>query len=113
MKIGSEVREAEEQREQERRRNVMVLILGYLSEHGCAPSFLNIIILSSFSYYDSVDKLQQESGCSLSKFQVADNIDLFNIVKVYLEFFNTLNPYPLGIRRVLRISLWKTPKTSS
>ena len=34
MKLGSEVREAEEQREQERRRNTLILILGYLSEHG-------------------------------------------------------------------------------
>lgn len=34
MKLGNEVKLAEEQREQERRRNLMVLILGYLSDNG-------------------------------------------------------------------------------
>ncbi|KAK2959383.1 putative Vacuolar protein sorting-associated protein 4A [Blattamonas nauphoetae] len=72
MKMGNEAKLAEEQREQERRRNLMVLILGYLNENG---------------YYDAVDRLQQESGCSLTKFAVADNVDLMNVFKDYEEYY--------------------------
>ena len=65
------------------------LYLDICQNMGVFLSFVSFKYLLSLSYYDSVDKLQQESGCSLSKFQVADNIDLFNIVKVYLSLFVT------------------------
>lgn len=38
---------------------------------------------SSLCYYRSVDALAQESGVSLDKFDVADNIDLTQILQVW------------------------------
>jgi len=51
----------------ERKRNVLVLSLHYCMENG---------------YLQTAEKLQQEAGLALSKFEVIENIDLLRIVQV-------------------------------
>ncbi|KAJ3180457.1 Katanin p60 ATPase-containing subunit A-like 2 [Geranomyces variabilis] len=72
LKVSSEARLAEESRVQLRQRNLMVLILGHLE---------------SFGYIESVEKLQAESNVSLQKVQVADNVDLLNILQEYESYY--------------------------
>ncbi|KAJ3164259.1 Katanin p60 ATPase-containing subunit A-like 2 [Geranomyces variabilis] len=72
LKVSSEARLAEESRVQLRQRNLMVLILSHLE---------------SFGYAESVEKLQAESNVSLQKVQVADNVDLLNILQEYEGYY--------------------------
>jgi katanin p60 ATPase-containing subunit A1 len=71
----------EEQREIDRKRNTLVLIMDYLRMHG---------------YHDSVERLQNETNKTLSNYSAADNIDLATIVQEFEEFY--------------RIKFGKTPK---
>jgi katanin p60 ATPase-containing subunit A1 len=84
--LESEIRSSEEKRELEHRRNIMVLILSYLNDHG---------------YNESCELLQQESNCSLSKFSLADNVDLSTILKDYEEFYQfKFSKRPKIVRKV-------------
>eukprot|EP00770_Monocercomonoides_exilis_P000862 MONOS_853.1-p1 / transcript=MONOS_853.1 / gene=MONOS_853 / organism=Monocercomonoides_exilis_PA203 / gene_product= p97F / transcript_product= p97F / location=Mono_scaffold00014:89339-92199(+) / protein_length=601 / sequence_SO=supercontig / SO=protein_coding / is_pseudo=false len=71
MKMGNEIKAAEEERTQERKRNLLVLIIGYLNDQG---------------YIETAEKLQSECSCPFSKFRVADNVDLLNEYEDYYEF---------------------------
>eukprot|EP00775_Hariotina_reticulata_P012382 gene12382-12516_t len=82
IKAAAKGREAAERREQERRKYVLVLILRHL---------LN------FGYLNSYQQLEQESHVSLSKFEVADNVDLMRILQEYEEY----NEAKFGRRPVL------------
>eukprot|EP00002_Diphylleia_rotans_P011459 TRINITY_DN2264_c0_g3_i4.p1 TRINITY_DN2264_c0_g3~~TRINITY_DN2264_c0_g3_i4.p1 ORF type:complete len:504 (+),score=111.93 TRINITY_DN2264_c0_g3_i4:96-1607(+) len=72
MKVNSEARQIEEKRQEERRKNIIILILNHLSE---------------FGYLDSLERLEAESGVSLSKYEVADNVDLVTIIQDYEHYF--------------------------
>ncbi|KAK1936609.1 Katanin p60 ATPase-containing subunit A-like 2 [Phytophthora citrophthora] len=61
----------EEKRLIDRRRNVLVLILQHCTENG---------------YLQTAEKLQQEAGVALSKFEVVENLDLLRIVQEYEDF---------------------------
>ncbi|OQR91458.1 katanin p60 ATPase-containing subunit A [Thraustotheca clavata] len=56
----------------DRKRNVLVLMLHYCMENG---------------YLTTAEKLQQEAGVALTKFEVVDNIDLLRIVQEFEDFY--------------------------
>lgn len=59
MKLNNEIKLAEEQREQERKRNVMVLIHGYLSDNGYRVFLFHYILLCWYSTIAGIMKLQK------------------------------------------------------
>lgn len=73
--------EKEEQREIDRKRNTLVLIMDYMRMHG---------------YHESVEKLQNETNKTLNAYVAADNMDLSTIVQEFEEFY--------------RIKFGKTPR---
>ena len=72
LKVRNQARLGEEKRQIERRRTLLVLILSHLSESG---------------YHETVERLQTESGTSLSRHSVADNIDLPSILHDYEAYY--------------------------
>lgn len=107
LKAQSASREADEKRNLERRRAILVLTLRYLADQvRTAPSltppstptfhFLLASLQPSTNlrtpfvlqgYLDSVEKLQTESRVSLDKSDAADNIDLLSILHEYEEYY--------------------------
>ncbi|KAE9028263.1 Katanin p60 ATPase-containing subunit A-like 2 [Phytophthora rubi] len=61
----------DEKRLIDRRRNVLVMMLQHCTENG---------------YLQTAEKLQQEAGVALSKFEVVENLDLLRIVQEYEDF---------------------------
>nr|KAJ3421648.1 Katanin p60 ATPase-containing subunit A-like 2 [Polyrhizophydium stewartii] len=72
LKASSEARQADEERAEQRKRNVLVLILHHLQ---------------SFGYLESVERLQAESNVSLRKVTAADNMDLLTIVQEFESYY--------------------------
>uniref|UniRef100_K3WAC2 Uncharacterized protein n=1 Tax=Globisporangium ultimum (strain ATCC 200006 / CBS 805.95 / DAOM BR144) TaxID=431595 RepID=K3WAC2_GLOUD len=66
LKAQNESRLAEEKRLIDRKRNVLILMLQYCAENG---------------YLTTAERLQQEAGFAISKFEVVENIDLLRIVQ--------------------------------
>ncbi|EGZ27267.1 hypothetical protein PHYSODRAFT_474117 [Phytophthora sojae] len=71
LKAQNESRLAEEKQLIDRRRNVLVMMLQHCTENG---------------YLQTAEKLQQEAGVALSKFEVVENLDLLRIVQEYEDF---------------------------
>jgi len=71
-KYEYEAKITREKRENERRKNILILILRHLINMG---------------YSESAFKLQEEANLNLDKYDVADNIDLYIILCEYEEFF--------------------------
>ncbi|GFR44569.1 hypothetical protein Agub_g5842, partial [Astrephomene gubernaculifera] len=87
LKSLSKARESEEKRLQERRRNVLVLILRHLADHG---------------YVDTYEKLCTETNLSLQKVDVADNIDLVRILQEFEESYELkFGKRPKVVRRLV------------
>ncbi|GLC47507.1 Katanin p60 ATPase-containing subunit A-like 2 [Pleodorina starrii] len=87
LKAISKAKESEEKRLQERRRNVLVLILRHLADHG---------------YADTYEKLCTESNLSLQKVDVADNIDLLRILQEFEESYELkFGKRPKVVRRLV------------
>ncbi|CAH1253301.1 KATNAL2 [Branchiostoma lanceolatum] len=72
LKTANQAREADEQRVESRRKNLLMLILHYLNTEG---------------YLESVKSLEHETNLSLRKFEVCDNIDLETILQEYESYF--------------------------
>ncbi|KDO30156.1 hypothetical protein SPRG_05348 [Saprolegnia parasitica CBS 223.65] len=72
LKAQNDSRLAVEKTAIDRKRNVLVLMLQYCTENG---------------YLQTAEKLQQEAGIALSKFEVVDNIDLLRIVQEFEDFY--------------------------
>eukprot|EP00730_Choanoeca_flexa_P004141 TRINITY_DN11610_c0_g1_i5.p1 TRINITY_DN11610_c0_g1~~TRINITY_DN11610_c0_g1_i5.p1 ORF type:complete len:546 (+),score=121.62 TRINITY_DN11610_c0_g1_i5:112-1749(+) len=72
LKTANEARMAEEARTEKLKRNIIVLMLNHLQIHG---------------YIDSASALEAESGVSMHKFDVCDNIDLISIVQEFEAFY--------------------------
>lgn len=75
----------EEIKSEQRRRNLLVLILHYLQEEGYAC--IHGIVSSQFMqsplrFLDTAHAFSREAGPSLTKFDVCDNIDLPTILQV-------------------------------
>lgn len=86
LKAQNDSRLAEEKRQVDRKRNLLILILSHLTSAG---------------YAESVERLQTESGLSLSKFTAADNIDLVTILTEYETYFKMkFEKPPVLVRRL-------------
>ena len=72
MKASAEAGSAEQKRAQEKRRNILVLVNQYLIESG---------------YVGAAEGLQKEAGMVLSRFEVADNIDMGLILSDYESYY--------------------------
>lgn len=72
IKASSEANSAEQKRLAERKRNILVLIHQHLIESG---------------YIEAAERLQHESGGVLSKFTVADNVDLGLVLSEYETYY--------------------------
>ncbi|OQR98615.1 katanin p60 ATPase-containing subunit A [Achlya hypogyna] len=72
LKAQNDSRLAVEKTTIDRKRNVLVLMLHYCMENG---------------YLQTAEKLQQEAGVVLAKFEVVDNIDLLRIVQEFEDFY--------------------------
>ncbi|XP_062516899.1 katanin p60 ATPase-containing subunit A-like 2 isoform X2 [Corticium candelabrum] len=66
IKTANEARVSEGLREEQRKKNVLILILQHLHEEG---------------YLETGSSLEEESGISLKKYQACDNIDLLTILQ--------------------------------
>ncbi|ORX77716.1 AAA-domain-containing protein [Anaeromyces robustus] len=73
MKISNEAKLAEENKIEQRKKNLLVLILDFLQNNG---------------YINSVERLQTESNIFLNKVSVADNVDLMMILQEYETYYN-------------------------
>jgi len=86
VKAMSKARDAEERRGQERRRNVVVLILRHLADYG---------------YVDAYERLSAESQLSLGRLDAADNMDLVGILQEFEEGYEQrFGRRPKLVRRV-------------
>lgn len=73
IKATANAREAHINKMQDRKRDAVVLVLDFLRAEG---------------YVTALANLEGETGISLSKYQVCDNIDLLHVVQEYQEYFN-------------------------
>jgi katanin p60 ATPase-containing subunit A1 len=71
-KFEIEAKQAKEKRENERRKNILILILRYIVNMG---------------YAETACQLQTEANLDLDRYDVADNIDLYMILADYEEYF--------------------------
>lgn len=86
LKAKNEARLQEELNQEQRRKGLLVLIIHHLLEHG---------------YVSSAEKLQTETGIHFQTYEVADNIDLLNIIQEYETFFQMkFNKKPKFVRKV-------------
>lgn len=73
LKTANEARQSEEQKSEQRKKDLLVLILGYLNDEG---------------YLDSVHSLETECGLNLEKYSVCDNVDLPTILQEYESYYH-------------------------
>lgn len=73
IKAAANAREAHINKMQDRKRDAVVLVLDFLRAEG---------------YVTALANLEGETGISLSKYQVCDNIDLLHVVQEYQEYFS-------------------------
>jgi len=86
LKTANDVRISEDQRSEQRKRNLLLLILHFLQEEG---------------YLDSVNCLESEAGVTLKKFEICDNVDLETILQEYESYFYVkFNKWPKITKRV-------------
>ncbi|XP_072166686.1 katanin p60 ATPase-containing subunit A-like 2 [Diadema setosum] len=72
IKTSSQVREAEEQKSEQRKKNLLILVLHHLLEEG---------------YSESAKALEAESNLCFNKFEVCDNVDLETILMEYESYY--------------------------
>lgn len=73
LKSASDARESEEQRQEHRKRSLILLIHDYLNDQG---------------YLSAATALIDESGIPLKKYAVCDNIDLETVLQEYNTYYN-------------------------
>ncbi|XP_006740709.2 katanin p60 ATPase-containing subunit A-like 2 [Leptonychotes weddellii] len=85
LKFTHQAREACEMRTEARRKNLLVLILHYLTQEG---------------YIDAANALEQETKLGLRRFEVCDNIDLETILMEYESYyFVKFQKYPKIVKK--------------
>ena len=72
IKASSEALASEKKRTEERRRNILILVHAHLIENG---------------YVEAAERLQHEAGSVLSKFEVADNVDMGLVLSEYEAYY--------------------------
>ncbi|XP_039698181.1 katanin p60 ATPase-containing subunit A-like 2 isoform X4 [Pteropus medius] len=85
LKVTHQAREACEMRTEARRKNLLILILHYLTQEG---------------YIDAANALEQETQLGLRRFEVCDNIDLETILMEYESYyFVKFQKYPKIVKK--------------
>ncbi|XP_006144495.1 katanin p60 ATPase-containing subunit A-like 2 isoform X4 [Tupaia chinensis] len=85
LKLTHQAREACEMRIEARRKNLLILILHYLTQEG---------------YIDAANALEQETKLGLRRFEVCDNIDLETILMEYESYyFVKFQKYPKIVKK--------------
>ncbi|XP_077633811.1 katanin p60 ATPase-containing subunit A-like 2 [Crocuta crocuta] len=85
LKLTHQAREACERRTEARRKNILILILHYLTQEG---------------YIDAVNALEQETKLGLQRFEVCDNVDLETILMEYESYyFVKFQKYPKIVKK--------------
>ncbi|XP_076991649.1 katanin p60 ATPase-containing subunit A-like 2 isoform X5 [Tamandua tetradactyla] len=85
LKFTHQAREACEMRTEARRKNLLILILHYLTQEG---------------YIDTANALEQETKLGLRRFEVCDNIDLETILMEYESYyFVKFQKYPKIVKK--------------
>ncbi|XP_064608794.1 katanin p60 ATPase-containing subunit A-like 2 isoform X2 [Liolophura sinensis] len=80
IRTANQAREADELRTDSRRKNLLILVLSYLTEEG---------------YLESAASLAKETNLDMSRFEVCDNIDLETVLMEYESYyFVKFNRYP-------------------
>ncbi|KAM4841269.1 katanin p60 ATPase-containing subunit A-like 2 isoform 4-T4 [Thomomys bottae] len=97
LKLTRQAREAYEVRTEARRKNLLILILHYLTQEG---------------YIDAASALEQETKLALRRFEVCDNIDLETILMEYESYyFVKFQKYPKIIKKASDTENNLPPKT--
>ncbi|XP_033277248.1 katanin p60 ATPase-containing subunit A-like 2 isoform X2 [Orcinus orca] len=85
LKFTHQAREACEMRTEARRKNLLILILHYLTQEG---------------YIDAANALEQETKLGLRRFEVCDNVDLETILMEYESYyFIKFQKYPKIVKK--------------
>ena len=85
-KLDYDAKMTREKRENERRKNILILILRYLINVG---------------FSETAFHLQEESNLDIDKFDVADNVDLGIILAEYEEYFEIrFNKKPILVKKI-------------
>ncbi|XP_006217860.4 katanin p60 ATPase-containing subunit A-like 2 isoform X1 [Vicugna pacos] len=85
LKLTHQAREACEMRTEARRKNLLILILHYLTQEG---------------YIDAANALEQETKLGLRRFEVCDNVDLETILMEYESYyFVKFQKYPKIVKK--------------
>lgn len=80
LRSANQAREADEQRTETRKRNLLILVLHYLSEEG---------------YLEAANSLSKETNLDMNKFEVCDNVDLETVLTEYESFhYIKFSKYP-------------------
>uniref|UniRef100_G3SU80 Katanin p60 ATPase-containing subunit A-like 2 n=1 Tax=Loxodonta africana TaxID=9785 RepID=G3SU80_LOXAF len=92
LKFTHQAREACEMRTEARRKNLLILILHYLTQEG---------------YIDAANALEQETKLGLRRFEVCDNIDLETILMEYESYyFVKFQKYPKIVKKASDTGTW-------
>ncbi|XP_038259753.1 katanin p60 ATPase-containing subunit A-like 2 isoform X1 [Dermochelys coriacea] len=87
LKTTHQAKEADEMRTEARRKNLLILILHYLTEEG---------------YVDAANALEQETKLALRRFEVCDNVDLETILMEYESYYYVkFQKYPKITKKAL------------
>uniref|UniRef100_T2M9B2 Katanin p60 ATPase-containing subunit A-like 2 n=1 Tax=Hydra vulgaris TaxID=6087 RepID=T2M9B2_HYDVU len=90
IKAYNEARVSEEHRTEQRKKNLLILVLHFLYEEG---------------YLDSMRCLEAEAGDNLKKFQLCDNVDLQTILQEYESYYYVkFNKYPKITKKVQEVT---------
>ncbi|XP_075826921.1 katanin p60 ATPase-containing subunit A-like 2 [Microtus pennsylvanicus] len=85
LKLTHQAREAYEMRTEARRKNLLILILHYLTQEG---------------YIDTAKALEEETKLGLRRFEVCDNVDLETILMEYESYyFVKFQKYPKMVKK--------------
>ncbi|XP_030832651.1 katanin p60 ATPase-containing subunit A-like 2 isoform X4 [Strongylocentrotus purpuratus] len=86
IKTSSQVREAEEQKSEQRKKNLLILMLHHLLGEG---------------YSESAKALESESNLCFNKFEVCDNVDLETILMEYESYYYVkFQKYPKVTKKI-------------
>ncbi|CAF3820669.1 unnamed protein product [Rotaria magnacalcarata] len=80
IKTTHAAREADDQRMENRKKNLIILVLQWLADEG---------------YVESARQLERETNLDVTKYDVCDNVDLYTIIQEYESYFYVkFNRYP-------------------
>jgi katanin p60 ATPase-containing subunit A1 len=72
IRASADANSADQKRQQERKRNLLVIVNSYLIEQG---------------YVEAAERLQAESGGILNRYAIADNLDMSTIITEYEAYY--------------------------